>query len=138
MIRATYRGFGLSMRRYAAALTRRDALTAAMERFLAAWDAWLCPVTSGPAFTHRPTSYFRGQRIEVDEENIPYWLATLAYPSIFNVTGNPVVVLPLSRSKEGVPIGVQVVGRRWRDMELLAAAEQLSKVTGTFSRPAGY
>lgn len=138
MIRATYRGFGLSMRRYAAALTQRDALMAALEGFLAGWDAWLCPVTSGPAFTHRPTSRFRGQRIEVDDEKIPYWLATIAYPTILNLTGNPVVVLPLARSKDGLPIGVQVVGQRWRDMELLAIAERLSEVTGAFSRPPGY
>ncbi len=138
MIRATYRGFGLSMRRYAAALARRDALTAALDAFLAEWDAWLCPVTSGPAFTHRPTLPFRGQRIEIDDERVPYWLATLAYPTIFNVTGNPVVVLPLARSKERLPIGVQVIGRRWHDMELLAIAERLSELTGAFQRPPGF
>lgn len=138
MIRGTYRGFELSMRRYAAALSQRDALMAAMERFLAGWDAWLCPVTSGPAFTHRPTRYVRGQRVEVDDKNVAYWLATLAYPAIFNVTGNPVVVLPMARSRDGLPIGVQVVGQRWRDMELLATAERLAGVTGAFSPPPGY
>jgi amidase len=54
------------------------------------------------------------------------------------MTGNPVVVLPAGSSKDGLPIGIQVVGRRWQDMELLAVAEALTQVTGEFRRPPGY
>jgi len=60
------------------------------------------------------------------------------YTTIFNLTGNPVVVLPVDCTKAGLPIGVQVVGRRWRDMELLNIAEKLAEVAGFFQRPPGY
>ena len=140
MISATQRGFAVNMRRYLAALGQRDALRGALESFLTQWDVWLCPVSSGPAFTHRkPAPYLRsGEPIEVDGRNVPYWLAAMAYTTPFNLTGNPVVVLPFARSDQGLPLGLQVVGRRWHDMELLAVAEQLSTVTGAFSPPAGY
>lgn len=134
-------GMGADLRQYGAALSRRDALTSALERFLTNWDAWLCPVVPVPAFPHKK---IKGSIdalrafIEVDDEKIPYSMGTSAYTAVFNLTGNPVVVLPLARSKEGLPIGVQVVGRRWGDMELLAVAEQLAKVTGPFQRPSGY
>jgi amidase len=47
-------------------------------------------------------------------------------------------VLPLGRSKEGLPFGLQVVGKRWNDMILLAVAEQLVQVTGQFQPPPGF
>ena len=124
----------LSKQRYLRALARRDALIAAMERFLAHWDAWLCPVTTGPAFTHRKT----GALVEVDGQLVPYMMGAGAYTSVFNLTGNPVVVIPLARSKTSLPIGVQVVGRRWSDPRLLAIAEQVAEVTGPFEPPPGH
>jgi amidase len=61
-----------------------------------------------------------------------------AFTSPFNLTGHPAVVLPLARTKEGLPIGVQVVGRRWSEPALLALAKQLSLITGPFRAPPGY
>jgi amidase len=49
-----------------------------------------------------------------------------------------VVVLPLSRSREGLPIGVHLVGRRWHDLDLLAAAQKIARVTGAFVVPPNY
>jgi len=127
-------GIRLHMPQYVKALTQRDRLIQSMEKFLSEWDAWLCPVSSGPAFPHCKT----GTPIEVDGRKVPYLMATTAYTSIFNPTGNPAVVLPLASSNGKLPIGVQVVGQRWRDMELLAVAEALTEVTGPCPRPPGY
>ncbi len=132
--RGLLRGAGMDMRRYVRAMDRRDRLIGALDRFLGDWDAWLCPVSTGPAFTHRRS----GKRIGVDGRPLHYLMAASGYTCIFNLTGNPVVVLPLSRSHEGLPIGVQVVGRRWQDMELLAVAEEVSEVAPAFERPSGY
>jgi amidase len=132
--RGFVRGAGLSMTRYVKALSRRDGFIEGLERFLETWDAWLCPVAAVPAFTHRKM----GELFEVDGTKVPYLMATAGYTTIFNMTGSPVVVLPLSQSKEGMPIGVQVVGRRWGDIELLAIAAQLAEACGSFQRPPGY
>lgn len=138
-MRSLTSGFKLDARQYMTALARRDTMSEQMERFLADWDAWLCPVTPTPAFTHRRSSLSRpGRPIEVDSHKVPYWRGSISYAIVFNLLGNPVVVLPLTRSSEGMPIGVQVVGRRWRDMELLAIAQQLAEVTGSFQFPPGF
>jgi amidase len=129
--RGSAKGARASIADYMAALTRRDGLISSIERFFDDWDAWLCPVTVSPAIPHVPF----GTPVEVDDKQVPYFLAGTAYTSPFNLTGNPVVVLPLARSKEGLPIGVQVVARRWSEPALLALAEQLALLTGPFRPP---
>ena len=123
-----------TLRQYIATLAKRGADIVAVEEFFKTWDAWLCPVSVGPAFPHCPT----GTPIEVDGHPVPYRLGGTGYTSPFSLTGHPVVVLPLAISSDGLPIGVQVVGRRWSEMELLAMAEQLVEITGPFRRPPGY
>jgi amidase len=120
--------------KYLTALSQRDTLIATMENFLSNWDAWLCPVVPVPAFTHRQP----GEPIEVDGCEFSYWRAIGAYTTIFNLTGNPAVVMPFTLSQDGLPIGVQVVGQRGSDMKLLEIAEKLTQVTGFFQRPPGY
>jgi len=129
---------------YMEALTRKDTLTSSLEEFLQEWDAWLCPVSSTPAYRHiEPRRYFgpyplydRG--VPVDGKEVNYYVANSSYTTVFNLTGSPVVVIPIGYTGEGVPIGVQIVGRRWCDMELLAVAEMLDRVGGAFRNPPGY
>lgn len=129
--RGAGRALHASMRFYTATLTQRDGLIAALEQFLQTWDVWLCPVSTTPAFTHRPPS----TPLSVDGTEVDYWMGNACYTIPFNMTGNPVVVVPLAQTSAGLPIGVQVVGRRWGEMRLLAAAAQLAEVTGAFKRP---
>lgn len=87
-----------------------------------------------PAFTHRQS----GEEIEIDGQQFLYLKAIGAYTTIFNLVGNPVVVLPYTQSQQGLPIGVQVVGRRGSDLTLLGIAEKLTQITGLFQSPPGY
>ena len=134
MFRGMARGAKATMQQYTESLTKRDILIAALEQFLARWDAFLCPVTVGPAIAHCPF----GTPVNVDDQQVPYFVAGPAYTCPFNLTGHPVVVLPLTRSAEGLPIGLQVVGLRWGEMQLLAVAARLAEVIGPFHRPPGY
>jgi aspartyl-tRNA(Asn)/glutamyl-tRNA(Gln) amidotransferase subunit A len=43
----------------------------------------------------------------------------------FNLSGLPAIAVPWSTTKEGVPISLQLVGRRGHDWELLAYARRL-------------
>lgn len=119
---------------YFQALQERDRLIAQMEQALEQWDVWLCPVAITTAFTHRP----KGAAVEVDGKKVPYFLASGAYTMPFNLTGHPVVVIPIGQTKDGLPIGMQIVGKRWKEMELLAIAQQLTEKTVGFQRPPGY
>jgi amidase len=130
------RGVSMGMQGYMEALTRRDRLITKLEEFLGQWDGWLCPVTPGPAFTHRQTWSPLRRGLEVDDQKLSYWMWGLGFTSIFSLTGNPVVTLPIAT--EGLPIGVQLVGSRWQDRRLLAIAQALSDLNGGFRRPPGY
>jgi amidase len=122
---------------YFQTLTRRDQLLRALESFLTGYDAWLCPVASVPAFAHRRPDRL-DLPLEVDGQMVPGVDAALAHTLVFNLTGHPVVVLPLAQSAEGLPIGLQVVGRLWGEMPLLNVAQALTEITGPFRRPPGY
>lgn len=137
------RGFAkaarLNMPDYFAALTRRDTLATTLEQFLSGWDAWICPVTPGSAFAHRQMiNPALVSPLSVDGRELPYWVWGVSFTALFNLTGHPVVVLPIGRTQSGLPIGVQLVGKRWQDQALLAIAEALTEVTGPFQRPPGY
>ncbi len=123
-----------SLKDYFEVMQRRDRLIQSLESFLGKYDAWLCPVTPTPAFPHRKMGKIHTP-IEVDGASIPGNLAGTGYTCGFNLTGSPVVTIPLARSRDGLPIGVQIVGRRWGEMALLNAAEALTEITGPFRQP---
>jgi Asp-tRNA(Asn)/Glu-tRNA(Gln) amidotransferase A subunit family amidase len=52
-----------------------------------------------------------------------------------NLTGFPGVSVPLGVSPEGLPIGVQVIGRPYQEDLLLAVAERSERVRGPWQPP---
>ena len=132
--RGLFGAFPVNVARYMQALTQRDRFTGQMDHFLAEWDAYLCPVSTIPAFPHQP----KGKPITVNGIKLPYMTACGAYIIVFNLTGHPVVVIPIGQTKKGLPIGVQIVGKRWNDLELLAIAESLAGIAGDLKRPSPF
>jgi Asp-tRNA(Asn)/Glu-tRNA(Gln) amidotransferase A subunit family amidase len=88
----------------------------------------LCPAAAIPAFRH-------GERVwRVDGSTVKY-LDAWSYTEWFNLLGNPGVVVPVGQSAEGLPIGVQLVGRPWEEELVLAVAAEVEKECGRFKRP---
>ncbi|MBD2259709.1 amidase [Pseudanabaena sp. FACHB-2040] len=134
VIKGALRGSRLTLKQYSTALARRSRLMQQMDRFLAQWDAWICPVVPFPAFKHQTP----GKPIHIEGQQVPYVLGGVAYTSIFTLTGHPVVVLPIGQTQNGLPIGIHLVGKRWKDYQLLDLTEKIVAVTGTVSHPPGY
>ena len=132
--RGLARGVNATARQYAAILGRRDGLIATLEAFFGQWDALLCPVALSPASLHASL----GEPLRVAQGQVSYWTGTMAYCCPFNLTGHPALVLPAGRSPEGLPIGLQIVGRLWGEMDLLAIGAQLGQILEPFRRPPGY
>ena len=118
---------------YLQALHRRDSSILAWEQFFDAWDVLLCPPAMMTAFPHCAP----GSPLHVDGQEVAYWMVS-AHGTIFNYTGHPAVVLPYTLDHVGLPIGIQLVGKRWCESRLLAVAKAISEVTGPFQRPPGY
>jgi Asp-tRNA(Asn)/Glu-tRNA(Gln) amidotransferase A subunit family amidase len=92
-------------------------------RFLNQMDRYpilLCPAFALPAFRHGERSWnIDGQRVE--------YLDASSYSQWFNLLGNPGAVVPMDRSDQGLPIGVQIVGRPWDEERVLAVAAFLEQ-----------
>jgi Asp-tRNA(Asn)/Glu-tRNA(Gln) amidotransferase A subunit family amidase len=59
----------------------------------------------------------------------------MSYSQWFNLLGNPAVVVPVGRSPEGLPIGVQVVGRPFEEEIVLAVARKIEEGCGDLREP---
>ncbi|HEX9135127.1 MAG TPA: amidase family protein, partial [Ktedonobacteraceae bacterium] len=103
-------------------LVRWDLFRSTMLSFLEKYDAIICPVCALPAWPHSAT---------MTEEQ---FLAG-SYSITYNLTGWPAAVVRGGTSPEGLPIGVQVVARPWREDVALAVAQHLETVTGGWQRP---
>jgi Asp-tRNA(Asn)/Glu-tRNA(Gln) amidotransferase A subunit family amidase len=88
----------------------------------------LCPAAAIPAFRH-------GERVwDVEGKSVKY-LDAWSYTEWFNLLGNPAAVVPVGQSNEGLPIGVQVVGRPWEEEMVLAMAAEIERECGGFRKP---
>jgi Asp-tRNA(Asn)/Glu-tRNA(Gln) amidotransferase A subunit family amidase len=109
-------------------LVGRDALRERLLRQMETFPILLCPACAIPAFRHGEREWMvQGRKVE--------YLKAMSYSQWFNSLGNPAAVVPVGRSPEGLPIGVQIVGRPWEDEAVLAVAAKLEAVTGGFRRP---
>lgn len=135
VMRAVARGLRFDMRAYNRALNEREEAICRLETFLSGFDALLCPVATTVAYPGRPMSLFSGApRLSVAGRRLPYLEATIGLTLPFSVTGSPVAALPLG-IEDGLPVGIQVVGRRWGEEALLAVAAQLEPIFGGFVAP---
>ncbi|HUP48372.1 MAG TPA: amidase [Thermoanaerobaculia bacterium] len=125
------RGAGLGLKEYLEWLAVRDELTSSVDAAIGRLDGWLMPATLGPAFAHQ-----KAKPLDIDGSPVPYFLASgTACTSVFNVAGNPAVVLPAGRSEDGLPLAAQLVGRRWRDEDLLDVAAHLAPLLEPWEPP---
>ncbi len=134
LIRGWAHAINSTLRQHTQSLVERDRLAFAFERFFDDWDVFICPPSPSPAPVHstvRPD-------MEVDGVMVPYSVALDPYCMLFNITGHPGVIIPLGVTRDGLPFGAQLVGRRWSDIELLGIAETLSQMAGPCGVPAGY
>jgi Asp-tRNA(Asn)/Glu-tRNA(Gln) amidotransferase A subunit family amidase len=95
-----------------------------MERF----PILLCPVCAVPAFRHREREW------SVNGSKVRY-LDAMSYSAWFNLLGFPGASVPVGQSPEGLPIGVQIVGRAWEEESVLTVAAAVEREHG-FREPA--
>jgi Asp-tRNA(Asn)/Glu-tRNA(Gln) amidotransferase A subunit family amidase len=107
---------------------RRDVLRARFLEQMRRYPILLCPAAAIPAFRHGERSW------RIDGKTVNY-LDAWSYTEWFNLLGNPAVVVPLNHSAEGLPIGVQIVGRPWEEEQVLAVAQALEKGCGAWTLP---
>lgn len=88
----------------------------------------LCPAAAIPAFHHGERSW------QIEGRTVDY-LDAWSYTEWFNLLGNPAAVVPVSYTPEGLPIGVQIVGRPWKEEQVLAVAAALESQCRAWRKP---
>ena len=111
----------ISTGEFTKALEELDRYRSDMLGFMRSYDAIICPTAAMPAPTHGET--FK------DENRNAY------YTHPYNLTGWPGAVVRCGSSPEGLPIGVQVISRPWREDVALALAAVLESALGGYVRP---
>ncbi|WP_284164835.1 amidase family protein [Frigidibacter sp. SD6-1] len=117
---------GLAGQTAAGAEADRGAARAEVSGALETADLILLPVSATAAFRHlpKPPSPLSVRRIPAGRLRLPYMEATIGLTIPFSLTGHPVIVLPVD-CIDGLPVGVQLVGRPGEEQALLAAAQRL-------------
>ena len=130
------RGTMMSHREWIGTDRIRTGIADRWRRFFREWDVLLCPVMPTPAFAH-DHSDISNRRIAIDGKEIPYRDQTM-WNSIATLTGLPATAMPIGRSDEGLPIGMQIIGPYLEDSTTLAFAELIEREFGGFAAPPAF
>jgi aspartyl-tRNA(Asn)/glutamyl-tRNA(Gln) amidotransferase subunit A len=105
---------------------RRGQLGAHMRQFMQRYDLLITPSVAIPAFEARPAG-----SVPMNPQSMLGW-TPFSYP--FNLTQQPAITVPCGLSREGLPIGLQLVGPMFGDALVLRAARAFEAVQGV-ARP---
>ena len=112
----------VSVGEYTAVLEKIDSYRSAMLGFMENYDVIVCPVSAFAALPHGES---------MTDEN----RSGINYTATYNITGWPSTVVRGGTSPDGLPIGVQVVARPWREDVSLAVAQYLEGALGGWQNP---
>jgi amidase len=99
-----------------------DRFRARMLEFLQGYDAIVSPVCAHAAMPHGTS---------IDEHIFPGFSYTMTY----NLTGWPAAVVRCGETAEGLPIGVQIAARPWREDVALRIARRIETLFGGWRPP---
>jgi aspartyl-tRNA(Asn)/glutamyl-tRNA(Gln) amidotransferase subunit A len=106
-------GEKVPLKQYLLAVADRGAYASAMRQFMESWDLIVLPTMPIPAFD-------AGQTWPLMDERP--WLAWSPFTPPFNLTGQPAASIPCGLTRDGLPMGLQIVGRWEDDAGVLAAS----------------
>jgi amidase len=107
---------------------QRDLFRIELAKFMERYPIIICAPFCVTAFEHGALE------VDIDGSKCPLFEAN--WPALWvNCAGLPAVVIPAARDTDGLPIGVQIVGRAFAEESVLAIAKKLEQSMGGFQRP---
>ena len=98
----------------------RAAYGAGMKAFMQDYDFLVTPTIAVPPFDTPHVTPF--------DPNGKLWMEWTPFTYPFNLTQQPAASVPCGFTKDGLPIGIQIVGRMGDDARVLQAAHALEKL----------
>jgi len=115
------RGRELTARQLAESLVALTTFERGVIRQFATFDAVLMPSV---ALTPRPVGWYSAEN---PERNFEQQVLYTPFTSFVNVSGLPAISLPVYETPEGIPMGVQLIGRPGGEHVLLSIGAQLER-----------
>jgi aspartyl-tRNA(Asn)/glutamyl-tRNA(Gln) amidotransferase subunit A len=109
-------GLGTSAEQYQDTREKKLAYCAAIHRWFGDWDLLLTPTVSVAAFPAEKLMPAHWPQHDWD------WVSWAEFSYPFNLSGNPAATVPCGFTKDGLPVGLQIVGRRFDDLGVMQAA----------------
>jgi len=106
----------------------RDRLRAELLEWMEQTPLLITPVGATPAYKHGTL------KVTVAKHTLSTFRA-FSYSQTCNAFDLPAVVVPAGRSPEGLPIGVQIIGRPFAEATVLAAAAIIEEALGGWQLP---
>jgi aspartyl-tRNA(Asn)/glutamyl-tRNA(Gln) amidotransferase subunit A len=116
LVRFLERGRAVTLGEYLQAARKRREFWTRVQGFLARFDLLLTPTVAAPPFAEGGF----GPRQIAGQAVSPLGWMPFTYP--FNLTGQPAATVPAGFTSDGLPVGLQLVGRRHADRRVLAAS----------------
>jgi aspartyl-tRNA(Asn)/glutamyl-tRNA(Gln) amidotransferase subunit A len=101
---------------YVRALQGREVLQREVDQALSAVDGLALPTLPIPAPSLGQAT------VKVDDGDVPVRSVMLRLTQLFDITGHPAISLPCGQTRSGLPVGLQLVGRRGQTVNLLGLA----------------
>ncbi|MFC6268508.1 amidase [Frigoriflavimonas asaccharolytica] len=124
-------GQRLSNINYAKAIDYKDQFSEIYNSFLTIYDIWITPVCSFEAYKHQSA----GRPFLVNNKKVDYTKAIASFTFTTAFSGHPIVVIPIAKKKNGMPVGIQIHSKKWTDKKLLEIAHHFEKFTDGFEKP---
>lgn len=128
------RGARLDAERWAECQARRRAYQGAWAAFFERFDVVLCPPAPVAAIPHDHRPNFHARTIHVNGVERPYF-DLLIWSSLATLSSLPASVAPVTRTPEGLPVGVQIVAAGGADRTAIAVARMLEELGCRFTAP---
>jgi amidase len=116
---------------------KRAKFKAKLRQFFENYDVLLCPVAHVPAFPHDHSHPQFTRSLTVNGQKRPY-LELMGWVSFATAVGAPATSAPIGRTKDGLPIGIQIVGSHFEDLTTIHFAGRLAELIGGFEPPPGF
>lgn len=110
----------------------RTMIVAAFEAALDRCDLLVSPMTATVAPRRHPKAELAG---EVDDR-VTQQLTAFTFPA--NLSGNPSLSVPCGSGQEGLPVGLQLLGRAYEEARLLSVGRVVERVRPAFARAPAY